>query len=178
MSFDTIAPKQRVLLLTNNPSANVNAAYDGTVVATSESKLESVTTTPFDAIVGQYSDASYTSALPLLFKALKAGGQLSLRVPTDSEYQRSLLFAGFTDIKTIAVASSNTSIEVNAQRPPWQSGAAAPLLKKKAAASNGTKTTPNAATKAKWSFAASDLTDDGIGMPTLVLYSHPIRRTT
>jgi hypothetical protein len=164
MSFNTIAPKQRVLLLTTNPSANSTSAYDGTVVASSESKLDSVGPTSFDAIVGQYSDGSYGSVLPLLFRALKPGGQLSLRVPNDSDYNKSLLFAGFTDIKTAVVESNASTIEVNAQRPPWQSGAAAPLKRKAATASTNPVKAPSAAAKAKWTLASSDLTDDGIGL--------------
>jgi len=106
---------------------------------------------------------------------LRPGGYLALRLPRErppDTVRRALLFAGFTDIRTVLDTDTNSStVEVVSQRPPWAAGAAAPLsfaLKRKAAAATASsstviKTEIKADGASRWRLAATDLTDDGIG---------------
>ncbi len=83
---------------------------------------------------------------------------------------RTLLFAGFSELQSTA---SSAHLHLTAQRPQWVAGASTRLIKKPKAASASTSTSTDAkatSASAKWSLAASDMADDGIGRGCAALF--------
>jgi len=164
--------------------AAFSAKYDGTTTALADTGLSKQAAASADAIVSALTTpaAASSSLLAAMLRTLKPGGRLSVLSPHSAAaaVQRSLLFAGFTDIKqspqdakAAATASADLPVEITCQRAPWQSGAAAPLafLKKKpttittsAAPTTTTASAKASESKSKWSLAASDLNDEGLDL--------------
>jgi len=159
--FACIDAKQRVLAVAaaEPEIKSFRDRYDGNVDFAEPSKLSSTANDLYAAVVAVVAAPLPAGELAHVLRVPKPGGQFAIRVPKGVTVNRSLIFAGFTDIKPTAPAADG--VEVMCQRPPWQSGAAAPLsavIKLKP-----TATPPIAAdSKAKWSLTASELNDDGV----------------
>ncbi len=143
----------------------------------------------FDAVISLLPNSITSDLLTQILRVLKPGAVTELQSVNGEELSKSLLFAGFTDIKATPIAGGAAgAVVMTAARPPWAAGASAAIVrKKKPAATNDSsasgaaattastaptatdsKSTTNGNGKAKWSFAASDMTDASVQLTDLV----------
>lgn len=88
----------------------------------------------FDAVVSSPALPFSEPFFGFIFRALKAGGVLSLSIPTGTDVDIALLVSGFSD--NVSEADGDR-VSVVASKPSWDSGASAPLKKESSGASSG-----------------------------------------
>jgi len=146
---------KRVLLLSySKTDQKIRSTYSGTVVcleADDHAKISTFKDADFDIVVSAPTLPFSEPFLGHILRVLRPGGYVSLQAPNNVNFARSLTFAGFVDVSS-KVHGSHT--EVICRKPPWTTGASAPLSLKKA---GNSQPAPTSASKSVWQLAASDL---------------------
>jgi hypothetical protein len=160
MESTTFPRGKNVLLLSySKADQKIRTSYQGTVVCLEpdeHSKISAFKDSTVDIIVSAPTLPFSGPYLEHMLRVLKPGGYISLLTPKDQNLNRSLTFAGFVDITT-KLSSDGSHNEIMGRRPPWSSGALAPLKK---SSNSTTTTTPSSTSKSVWALAASDLADE------------------
>jgi hypothetical protein len=180
MSLSQLPQNLRVLVLSYTSSSAQEGAfaksYKGTIVTLPEAQHADISKykdQEFGAIVAFMNLQLSPPFLQHVIRVINPGGYFCVQVPKNLALERSLVYAGFTDVST---TTGDDSAQVLARRPPWNAGASAPLSLKRTAKKADLEdakamkpsqpvvavTVSSSNTKAVWNLKAEELNDDDV----------------